>query len=450
MPGTLTFELTANEPAGALAAPDTGADLTNRPFGLHMETCYILDCAVELGEITPLEDMVYRVQTPAAMQLVALSDRDASMPPHWLRNTARQYLDSLPLMDRYVWALRSVHSFEFALNMFSERLAFVVQTKVQSDLGIDEKTSIRFMDEAGPAMFSTKVFPTVHDVTQERVSAFIASEYRETYERLERDLQITQEALSWLALPGNRERAREIAQRLFPEMPEVLPATALQNVLAPKTARKLEGLRLKAQRQARSAIKKAVKLFHKTGLEDSVRMMVSGQEVEISHPTSPFKFVLQPLKKGWLEQRTLQPGGHTPYQLTLLTKEGVFLSRLCVLFDKTPVLDQLLGLTLFVESGCENELLSKANWFGYENVEEVRSILAANAPSLLDKVPLPRAFRTSQGMSTKDMFGMLDKHHQIDMQWAPYRGPVRNWIATWMGGLYASLPATDAGTLALA
>jgi hypothetical protein len=419
---------------------------SGRPFGLHMETSYILDCSVELGDITPLEDLVFRVKNPAALALMDLVDRDERLPPHWLRNTARQYLESLPLEDRYIWALRGLHGLEFGMRTFQERLEFVVQAKVQSDLGVDERTTIRFMDEAGPDMFSDKLFTSVHDVTQARVEAFVHSRYQEAKARLAADLLVTQEALAWVSQPGNQARAGVIAARLFEDMPH-RTADPLMGMFTPaQLARESSpAARSKLQRRARSAIKKALKLFTRTGLEDSVRLMVSGREVELSHPDSSFKFVLQPLQSGWLEQRTLNPGGHVPYQLTLLTKDGVFLARLCVLFDQTPVLDQLLALTLFVQSGCEEEILSKANWFGYEDAREVRRILEAKAPALLHKVPEPRGEGPYCGCFDDGQARLA----RADAHWLPYKAPVRNWLGSWMGELYAMLPRADGALHAL-
>jgi hypothetical protein len=443
MPEALLLEDTLE--SALLAANDvreaTPPAPTTRRFGLHVEACYILDCAVELGEITPLEDMVFRVKNPASLAYVDKTDRDEGLPPHWLRNTARQFLDSLPLEDRYVWALRALPGMEMGVRMFQERVEFLVKTKVQSDLGIEERTSIRFLDEATPALFSNKLFSSVHDVTQARVQEFVAAEYAETKARMEDDLRVVQDALEWVSQPGNRERARAIASRLFEEVPYVESDTAM-GALTVRRVLKL-GEQRKTQRRARSAIKKALRLFSRTGLEDSVRMMVSGREVELSHPASPFKFVLQPLQAGWLEQKTVAPGGHVPYQLSLLTKEDVFLSRLCVLFDETPVLDQLLGLTFFVQSGNEQDILSKANWFGYESSVKLRATLQEKAPTLLSKVP-----EQKKGTGASGIFGGLADHWRTETHWDPYRGPVRNWIASWMGELCTVLP-TPARAVAL-
>jgi hypothetical protein len=444
MPDALQQDEKLNDALLAVSDAQAGAALETAPrrFGLHVEACYILDCSVELGEITPMEDMVFRVKTPASLAFVELTERDEGLPTHWLRNTARQFLASLPLVDRYVWALRAMPEMEAGVRMFQERVEFLVKTKVQSDLGIDERHSISFLEEATSDLFSNKLFTSVHDVTQARVQEFVVGEYAEAKARLQEDLLVVQEALQWVAQPGNRERARTIASRLFEEVPHVESDNATGAITVRRVVKLAE--QRKTQRRARSAIKKALRLFSRTGLEDSVRLMVSGREVELSHPESPFKFILQPLQAGWLEQKTVAPGGHVPYQLSLLTKDDVFLSRLCVLFDQTPVLDQLLALTFFVQSGNEEDILSKANWFGYESTAELRSILEVKAPALLSKVPAVKL-----GTADSGLFGALTDVHRTEVHWDPYRGPVRNWIASWMGELCTAL-TMQACTAALA
>jgi hypothetical protein len=409
---------------------------TSRPFQVHAETGYVLDCSIEAGDITPLEEMVFRVENAAAVALADFMDRGEMLPPHWLRNTARAYLDALPLEDRYVWALRALPSMQLGIRMLEMRMEFVVQVKVQSDLGIAPRTEVRFLDEGTPEMFSNRFFESVHDVTQVQVQQFLQSQYQSAWDRLETDLQCARDASVWAALPGNQERVRRRAQELFCMVHHAALTTQAHTGSRRGSASRVVALQRKAQRRARSAVKKAVRLFTRTGLEESVRLMVSGREVELSHPDSPFKFVLQPLQAGWLEQKTLVPGGHVPYQMTLLTKDEVFLSRLCVLFDQTPVLDQLLALTLFVESGSEAEILSKANWFGYESADAVRAILEEKAPSLLNKVPALRG----PGENPYGLFGIPSATAHSDMHWAPYKAPVRNWIASWMSALYAALP----------
>lgn len=410
------------------------------PLRLHMEARYILDCAVELGDITPMECEVFMTQTPPAFAYSEMSERNESTPPHWLRNTARAYLDSLPLEHRYVWALRGLDGLKYGVQSFMERMAFLVQAKVQSDLGVAPRVCVGWMDEAGPGLFSSAEFSSVHAVTQEKVHRFLAAQFSEAKARLVSDVQLSRDALRWVSLPGNQEYARQIGDALFANV-ELLER-AVSRTPPVSTLQQRKTLRERS-RTARSAIKKAMKLFARTGFEENARLLVHGHEVEISNPESPFKFLLQPLQAGWLEQRTLAPGGHTPYIMTLLTKEDVFVSRLCVLFDQTPVLDQLLALTLFVRSGDELELLRKANWFGYESRTAVCAILAEKEPTLLAK------FQSTPQRGAPERGGVsvaIREHDQREAHWAPYKGPVSNWILGWMAEIQEGLKALGLST----
>lgn len=404
-------------------------------FGLHMEAAYLLECAVELGEITPMEEMVFRVENPAALDFINRTDRNEALPRHWLRNTARQYLSTLDREERLVWALHSLPGLELGLKSLRDRMAFVVQSKVQSDLGVVEQLRLDWLDEVTPHLINAPVFSSVHEVTPASVCAFLAEHYGQTRALLEEDLELCRDALSWVHQPGNRARAKRIAEKLFLALPHASDSS-LEGLRPVEMVRQAQAKR-KAQRRARSAIKKALKLFNRTGLDDSVRLMAHGKEVTLQHPASPFKFVLNPLQPGWLESRTTSPGRHVPYQLTLLTKEDVFLSRLCVLFDKTPVLDQLLALTFFVQSGNEEELLSKANWFGYEDAQLVRSVLSDKAPALVSKVPAGSSTRGPGQAGHMDR--LILAHNEQELHWAPFKGPVDTWIANWMAELFEGL-----------
>lgn len=413
----LTAELEQSEPSSSSG------------FGLHMEASYLLECAVELGEITPLEELVFRVENPASLDFMRRTDRNERLPPHWLRNTARQFLNALSHEERLVWALHSLPGLEFGLNALRDRMAFVVQSKVQADLGVIEPCSFRLIDEVASDTFRAKTFSSVHDVAPATVGAYLTEQYGQTRSLLAEDLELCREALLWVQQPANRHQAKLLANRLFLALPHA-PSPVLEGVTPLEMARQARNAR-NVQRRARSAIKKAMKLFSRTGLEDSVRLLVHGKEVTLEHPASPFKFVLQPLQSGWLELRTVSPGGHVPYQLSLLTKDDVFLSRLCVIFDKTPVLDQLLALTFFVQSGNEQELLSKANWFGYEDSLSLRSVLSEKAPELLPKVP-------ARGSANHSVVARNLEHFEVDgseAHWAPFKAPVAAWIDSWMGGL---------------
>lgn len=398
---------------------------------------YMVECGVELGEITPLEAAVFMADTPAAQ---ALSDalEGRSYAHDFMRNSARDYLGQLKRKDRLVWALKGLDGLEFALAALQGRMEHVLQLKVQSDLGLDRSRPAPWYTELASKLEGyepdVRQFTTVHDVTPTKVLAFLEPTYDAVRRYIQEDLELAEEAIAWLKQPGARAEAREIAKRLFSSQPHhqaqlVLPTTkAVSRVLMAK----------KKRNQARGAIKKALALLTSFGMQKSVSMLVSGETVTLAHPDSPFKLEVAPLKGGWLEEKTVTMSGHVPFRLSLLTKEGEFLSRLCVLFDKTPVLDQLLSLSLFVQTGNEMELLTKANWFGYDDAARVRTILAEKSPTLVGKLPLA-------GVAPR---GVLDPHlahiNAMSAHWAPFQAPVREWLNDWFGPAVHSLTVLKA------
>lgn len=381
-----------------------------------MEASYILGCAVELGEITPLEAATFYCDAPPARALNHYLDARLAFPPHFLRNTAREFLSQLSKQEQMVWALRGLHNAPAALQFLQERIEFAIQRQVAVDLqGADPFRGLPLEELTTSAATQAPVFSTVDDVSQPTVARFVAAHYGPVLQQLVEDLEQAEAALAWLGQPGARQRAREIAAHFF-ENP-VLPAVnAARKAKAQQQAHK-------ARHRARSAIKKATALLTRFGRQKDLQMLVSGHRVELSHPASPFKFELVPFHGGWLESKTLQPGGTTPFELHVLTKENVALSRLCVLFKDTPVLDQLLALTLYVDTGNELELLEKANWFGIKDAEQVRGILAEKAPSLLGKVP---ALRDPEWQPNPEgLEGFLPRNPM----WQALQGPVRHWVA---------------------
>lgn len=402
------------------------AELT-RPVKRDAQFSYVLDCAVELGEVTPMEASVFMVDNSAALSLSDSMDGDGSWNPHFLRNTARAYLDGLTQKERWLYALKGLEGMDYALKALIERMEFVAQKKVQTDLGMDDAQPIRWLAEASALdAFDGKLFGSVHDITPDRVLQFVQPKFGPVRALIEQDLDLAIEAMDWLQQPGARAEARELAASLFRVSAKPTGITLPSG----KVVKKVNAEHKKKLRhQARGAIKKALNLLSSFGMEKNVQMLVSGGTVTLSHPDSPFKFEVSPLKEGWLEERTLRPGCTTPFKLSVMTKDGVFLTRLCVLFRDTPVLDQLLALAMYVQTGNEMEVLTTANWFGFEDAELVRSVLTATSPDLLRKLPAPGS-RTGLGLLAEDEPGGI---HALHAHWEPYRGPVRTWLGEWFG-----------------
>lgn len=138
-------------------------------------------------------------------------------------------------------------------------------------------------------------------------------------------------------------------------------------------------------KKAKPSIKRALRLMANFGMEEDVRVFMSGGRIEVSHPDSLFKFVIEKGKKSLIEH-TVRPGFSTPYTLSLYTKSDVHVANLCVYLRDTPVLDQILAISMFIKTGNEEEILKKANFFSLSDDLETRSIISLEKPELSRKL----------------------------------------------------------------
>ena len=157
---------------------------------------------------------------------------------------------------------------------------------------------------------------------------------------------------------------------------------------AEERARMLRRQELRAaadRKKAKGSIKRAIKTMLNLGFEEEARIFLRGDTVEVSHPESLLKFVISKHPNS-LFNRTLSPGYSTPYSLSVYTKSDVFVAKLCVYMDRTPILDQVMALALFIKSGSEEMILKKANWYSKTKDSELREILALEYPYLSSKL----------------------------------------------------------------
>lgn len=141
------------------------------------------------------------------------------------------------------------------------------------------------------------------------------------------------------------------------------------------------------KKSTKQSIKRALKMMTGLGFEEEARIFLRGDTVEVSHPDSMLKFVIKKYS-GSLIRRTEHPGYSTPYELQLYTKGDVHVANLCVYIEETPILDQVLGVAMFIQSGSEEIILSQANWSSLNRDMELREILALEYPYLEKKLHL--------------------------------------------------------------
>lgn len=397
-----------------------------------MDTEYVVDCAFELGETTALECAVLSHRKGAYEVIRHAVDNNLAFPEHFLVNSARQAFQEAKEQDQHLFSLLALPALSYGLKAFHERSEHLVQSLLQRQLLLDTTHAPLFLPELSNA--PTQYVQREEDISEGLVRQVLTDMLEPQAQRWREDFQAMHRACAWLSRNGVEGLAR------LELMPQSVKSSGAVNAQAAvlrlqqerqTKLRQAQQQELRLHQRAKSAIKKATKLFESLGQRNNLSLFVSGHEVVLSHPESMFKFVLKPLNtSGWLVERTMQGRSHTPYELLLLTKEDVHLARLCVYFEATPVLDQLLSLSLFVHSGDEMRILETANWFAHGQWSpELRQQVLAAHPQLERKLPRQLAdgeTQESHRVVVDERFMRLQRH------WEPYKGRVEQWIRTWM------------------
>lgn len=406
-----------------------------------MDTEYAIQSEVELAQITPFEAFCLEKLEPAYRQVRELVDGNLLMPKHFLRNTARHELNSLDEAVRYWAALRALPSMEAGLRCTREAAEYIVKDKIQKDLGIKSETDVVLrLGGTDPAAPHARMVLTEEDVTETTVRRILDERLGELRTRFESDVELLVDAARWYREDAGKrfrliddEMAQRRNSRPIDRAPLSLKEAAL---LAQKRDRREQML----HRKARGAVKKVTKLFSSLGQEKNLRLFVSGQSITLSHPDSHLKFVLKPLEaKGWLLERSVGGRDHTPYDLAVYTKDDVYLARLCVYISESPVLDQVLALTLFVESGEEMDVLQKANWFSHNL--EMKGKVTSWYPELASKYPSQRSLDATDpvnGWLRPEVMLPAEIRRSLN-HWEPFKGRVQAWVRTWLEPVTDSL-----------
>lgn len=407
-----------------------------------MDTEYILDCSLELAETTALEYAVLSDPQGAYSVVRRIVDEDLELPRDFLANTARHALESAAEPQRHRFAMAAVGVLETSVQRWKERMAFVVQKQLQEDLGVRQVLALDLgRGGCSPGQPAARFVAHETEVSEGVVRQVLEHHFAGAVARWHEDCRHIERSLRWVAQVGPD------AWRQMGLLPEGVRAPALpgglqgghdaSEVLAWLRQQRLQMERKKTARErslvqrAKSAIKKATKLFEQLGLDRELSLFVSGQEVVLSKPGAALKVVVKPLSvQGWLLDRTQVGRSHTPYELHVLTASDVHVAKLCVFFRDTPVLDQLMALSLFMQSGQELELLEKANWFACESTpESVRKEVALAYPSLASKFP---SCRTDAGQPHRKLVRLPAYMEREEHHWEPFKGRVEQWVATWL------------------
>lgn len=393
---------------------------------LHTETSYLLDCAMELGQLSPLEyGMVFYDRNLAEVVDTACG-RAESM--EGVINLIRSAVENAMPDTRRTVALLAAPSLRSSLRFFRDAINAHIQRKAMDDVGIEKRPRFQFLGLEETSSDEV-IFSSVADIDAAHVERYVTQEFGAALTRWHSDLREIEEAIAW-ARTTPRHLWMPAVQETFVQIQSLRDEYVLH-----RTASISSRFSKKEVRSARGAIRKVLKLFERSGNTEAVRAFVSGGEVEVSHPSSPFKFVLKPYTHtaGWLIERTNTQFAHSPMNIMLMTKENVHLANLCVYVSETPVLDQVFAFMLYIHSGEEDVILSAANWFGVEQREVVVEFLQSNNKvELLPK--LGKRFqlgpeRTAVGSDIQvQLTDALERLHPGMAAWEQYKAPVNQWL----------------------
>lgn len=402
-----------------------------------MDTEYCISSAMELGEISPLEGIVLNTH-PAVYQAVReIVDHDLpTTTPDWIANECRLVLHKSPERYRQAVSLLALRSRDLLFKNMIERLESLVQCRVSRDLGWAETNGsynelLTGRRDLGPTLFTRE-----SDVNEELVHKLLnqSDTALSAKLRLQQDYSEFKQTVRQLTGECSGDLPLQLAYLLenAPAPSKVQVAQSPVSPAARRTQRKLgrDAVTQQMRRRAQSAIKKASKLFTSMGKSKDLSMFIAGDTVTLSHPDSELKFVVRSLgSEDWLIRRSVSEfTAHTPFELSLLTKSDVFLGNLCVYFAESPVLDQLLSLSLFIEAGEEEALLEKANVFGNSHWNE----------AFFDQLKLSSPALQKKWARMKPVGGYVTGKREIpvprSMQlWKPFSNPTKQWIQAWLG-----------------
>lgn len=109
----------------------------------------------------------------------------------------------------------------------------------------------------------------------------------------------------------------------------------------------------KQMTQAKKIIQRGVKLYESLFNKKDISAFMKGNEVTIEGHYYNYKAQMAPSFD--IYKLSLKGANYTPFLLTVHRKDDTYLGRACVYFEDTPVVDNLIGITLMV-SNMENEL----------------------------------------------------------------------------------------------
>lgn len=388
---------------------------------MNLISQYLVDCAAESGALTPLEATLYDNST----ELGQILDLTVAAQPNFsldeVAQLARSVIARLSDLERNALTLAAIPHVSRLYSRLVERACAVFQHKLTKDLDLDSGFNLERVLGLSKASTPT-IFSSMKDVSPNSVESVLAQYLQPLVNRWLADFKAIQTLLNYVSntTAGQRDELRRTLTSLNHSTRTESKDDAFKSLL-----HDFEKNSRKALKTAKGAIKRGLRLFERTHQMDTVKALINEQEVEISHPNSPLKFVITSFSSKWLVSGTLHVQATAPFGLAIYTKSNVHLANLCVYVKQTPILDQLFSLMLFIQSGNEDEILKVANFFSVQDPIKLEEVFSQKGLSLACSGS-ERAIQDSNASFS----AMITNAplHKADEIWQPISGPVTEWV----------------------
>ncbi len=437
-----------------------------------MDTEYILAGAAEHAEITPLEYLVLAYDPAAYAAVRHVVDNNARYQGDFLANTAHAALSNMPMPLQHCYSLLSAKNIAEALTNLQFVLVSQLARKVATDLGYQaESAFVGLSQSLDQNKHGEPCFETVEAVTEARVLDVLTRNSQAMKDRWLAEAQRLHHAMAWWLAgpPEATEAKRSLLQQamrgeaLDPDnrrqqaLLHSLDCTPTQVQAARAALRRLQTLSESAPRltphlpaqaakKVKAALKRCARLWDRLGKADTLSLFLSGAKVEISRPEGDFKFVVQATEKchtdNWLTRGTLNAHYAAPFTIEAYTRDNIYLAKLCVYLRETPILDQLLALSLYVDAGEEVQVLQAANWFSFGGHPEYarQALLDRGYSQLAARLPAKQQSHEESALGLVSFAALRDP---LQTRAPDLYDQVQCWVRNWLA------PVTEPLLLAL-
>jgi hypothetical protein len=121
----------------------------------------------------------------------------------------------------------------------------------------------------------------------------------------------------------------------------------------------------KIEKTVKKTIKRSIKTFSSLFGNKNINLFISGDGFIYQGKIFNYKFSRSSYS---IKEHTMNPVSmHVPFNFEIYNKDNVILCSACLIFDQTPIIDQITAICMHISSEQEELILETANFFSRSN-----------------------------------------------------------------------------------